>query len=102
MRTSIVHFFLSLPSREGAAHAARLHLPAWLCDHGLARHAHGVARSPSSHLLLAHLPASRLARTPDHGSDGPVDARPHHRLALWARAASRRWERASPRALLGA
>src|SRR5262249_24563594 len=31
MRTSIVHFFLCLPSRDGAAYADRLHLPAWLC-----------------------------------------------------------------------
>src|SRR5437899_3577642 len=45
MRTSIGSFFLSPSSGDGSAHADRLHLSAWLCDHGLSRHAHGVARS---------------------------------------------------------
>src|SRR5213592_3754969 len=58
MRTSIGRFFLSASSGEGSAHARRLHLSPWLCDHGISRHAHGVARSPSSHILLAHLHAS--------------------------------------------
>src|SRR6266568_4661714 len=101
MRTSLVSGFLSSSSGEGSAHADRLHLFAWLCDHGIARHAHGVARAPSSHLLLAHLHASRLSRAQDLGRDGPVDARHHHRLALWALAESHLWERASPRELVG-
>ena len=54
MRTSIGSFFLYLSSGDGSAHAARLHLSAWLCDPGLSRHAHGVAQSPSSHILLAY------------------------------------------------
>src|SRR6266566_9173530 len=101
MRTSIVCFFLCTPYGNGAAHDDRLHLSAWLCDHGLSRHAHGVARSPSSHLLLAHLHASRLSRAQDLGRDGPVDARHDHGLALWALAQSRLWECASPRELVG-
>src|SRR5919109_2873301 len=102
MRTSIDSFFLSPSSGEGSAYADRLHLSAWLCDHGLSRHAHGVARSPSSHLLLAHLYASRLSRAQDLGRDGQVDARHHHRLALWPLAQSRLLECASPRELVGA
>src|SRR5207248_10120732 len=97
MRTSIDSFFLSPSSGEGSAHADRLHLSAWLCDPGLSRHAHGVARAPSSHILLAHLPASRLARAQDLGRDGPVDARHDHGLALWALAQSRLLACASPR-----
>ena len=76
MRTSIVHFFLCLPYRDGAAHDDRLHLPAWLCDHGVSRHAHRVARSPSSPALLAHLHASRLSWAQNLGRDGQVDAQP--------------------------
>src|SRR6267143_3281882 len=101
MRTSIVCFFLCTPYGNGAAHDDRLHLSAWLCDHGLSRHAHGVARSPSSHILLAHLHASRLSRAQDLGRDGQVDARHHHRLALWTLAQSCLLERASPRELVG-
>src|SRR5215203_106671 len=102
MRISIGSFFLYLSYRDGSAHADRLHLSAWLCDPGLSRHAHGVAWSPSSHLLLAYLHASRLSRAQDLGRDGPVDASHHHRLALWPFAQSRLLERASPRELVGA
>src|SRR4029450_3404870 len=102
MRTSIGSFFLSPSSGEGSAHADRLHLSTWLCDHGLSRHAHGVAREPSAYILLAHLYASRLSRAQDLGRDGPVDARHHYRLALWTRAQSRLLERASPCELVGA
>src|SRR6516225_4654038 len=102
MSTSIGGFFLSPSSGEGSAHADRLHLSAWLCDHGLSWHARRVARAPSAHLLLAHLHASRLARAQDLGRDGPVDARHHYRLALWTRAQSRLLERASPRELVSA
>src|SRR6266850_60130 len=102
MKTFIGSFFLPPSSGEGSVHADRLHLSAWLCDHGLSRHAHGVARSSSSHLLLAHLHASRLSRVQDLGRDGPVDTRHPHRLALWTLAQSRLLERTSPRALVGA
>src|SRR5512132_901808 len=78
MRTSIVCFFLCTPYGNGAAHDDRFHLSAWLCDHGLSRHAHGVARSPSAPILLAHLHASRLARAQDLGRDGQVDASHSH------------------------
>jgi hypothetical protein len=66
MRTSIVSFLLCLP-----------HLSAWLCDHDISRHAHGVARSPSPQSLLTHLYASRLARAQNLGRDGQVDPRHH-------------------------
>src|SRR6266705_4327055 len=102
MRTSIGSFLLYPSSGDGSAYADRLYLSAGLCDHGLSRHAHGVSRSPSSHILLAHLHASRLSRAQDLGRDGPVDASHHHRLALWTRAQSRLLERASPRELVGA
>src|SRR5881397_3856422 len=102
MRTSIGSFFLSPSSGEGSTHADRLHLSAWLCDHGLSRYAHGVARAPSSDILLAPLHASRAPRAQDLGRDGPVDASHHHRVALWTRAQSRLLARASPRELVGA
>src|SRR5215510_13501318 len=102
MSTSIGSFFLSPSSGEGSAHADRLHLSAWLCHHDLSRHAHGMARSPSAYILLAHLYASRLSRAQDLGRDGQVDARNHHGVALWALAQSRLLERASPRELVGA
>src|SRR5215813_2508711 len=102
MRISIGSFFLYLSYGDGSTHADRLHLSAWLCDPGLSRHAHGVAWSPSAHLLLAHLHASRLARAQDLGRDGPVDARRQHRLALRPLAQSYVLERASPRELVGA
>src|SRR5262249_45410644 len=102
MSTSTGRFFLSPSSGEGSAHADRLHLSAWLCDPGLSRHTHGVARAPLAHLLLAHLHASRLAWAQDLGRDGPVDARHHHRLALRPLAQSWVLERASPRELVGA
>src|SRR5262245_18506657 len=101
MRTSIGSLLLSPSSGEGFGHADRLHLSTWLCDPGLARHAHGVARAPSSHFLLASLHASHLARAQDLGRDGPVDARHYDRLALWTRAQSHRLARASPRELVG-
>src|SRR5688500_6241460 len=101
MRTSPGSFFLSPSYGDGSAHADRLHLFAWLCDHGLSWHAHSVARSPSSHILLAPLHASCLSRAQDLGSDGPVDACHPHRLALWPFAQSRLLERASPRELVG-
>src|SRR5205823_3666034 len=88
MRTSLGSFFLSPSSGEGSDHADRLHLSAWLCDHGLSRYAHGVARAPSSDILLAHLHASRAPRAQDLGRDGQVDARHYHRVALWTRAQS--------------
>src|SRR5437667_10227180 len=93
---------VSLSSGEGSAYADRLHLFAWLCDHGLSWHAHGVAWAPSSHLLLAHLHASRLSRAQDPGRARQVDASRHHRLALWPLAHSRLLECASPRELAGA
>src|SRR5215468_9350281 len=102
MSTSIGGFFLSPSSGEGSAHADRLHLSAWLCDHGLSWHARRVARAPSAHLLLAHLPASRLARAQDLGRDGSVDTRRDHRLALWTPAQSRLLEHTSHRELVGA
>src|SRR5919204_1599490 len=102
MRTSIDSCFLSPPYGDGAAHADRLHLFAWLCDHGLSWYAHGVARAPSAHLLLAHLHASRLSRAQDPGRARPVDASHHHRLALGTLAQSRLLECASPRELVGA
>jgi hypothetical protein len=64
MRTPIGSFFLDPSSGDRSAPAQRLHRSAGLCDPGLARQAHGVARSPSSPLLLAPLHASRLAWTP--------------------------------------
>src|SRR5215208_7105013 len=102
MGTSIGSFFLYPSYGDGSAHADRLHLSAWLCDCGISRHAHGVARSPSSHILLAHLHASRLSRAQDLGRDGQVDASYPHRLALWTLAQSRLLERASHRELVGA
>src|SRR4029450_9546658 len=101
MSTSSGSFFLSPFSGDGSAHADRLHLSAWLCDHGLSRYAHGVARAPSSHLLLAHLPTSRAPGAQNVRRDGSVDTRYHHRLALWPRAQSRLLERTSPRELVG-
>src|SRR5215510_4333123 len=101
MSTSTGSFFLSPSSGEGSAHADRLHLSAWLCDHGLSRHAHGVAWAPSAHLLLAHLHASRASRAQDLGRDGPVDACHGYRVALWPFAQSRLLERASARELVG-
>src|ERR687888_340810 len=89
MSASIGSFFLSPSSGEGSAQADRLHLSAWLGDPGLARHAHGVARAPSSAMLLAHLHASRAPGAQNVGRDGPVDTRHDHRLALWPRAQSR-------------
>src|SRR6266566_2202758 len=72
MRTSTGSFFLSPSYGDDSAHDDRLHLFAWLCDHSLARHAHGVARAPSSHILLAHRMRSgcqniTLAITPSGG-----------------------------------
>src|SRR5215211_8616711 len=102
MGTSIGSFFLYPSYGDGSAHADRLHLSAWLCDCGISRHAHDVARSPSSHILLAHLHASRLSRAQDLGRDCQVDASYPHRLALWTLAQSRLLERASHRELVGA
>src|SRR5215831_16498376 len=102
MSTSTGSFFLSPSSGEDSAYADRLHLSAWLCDHGLSRHAHGVARASSAHLLLAHLHASRLSWAQNLSRDGPVDAHHYHRLALWPRAQSRLLECASHRELVGA
>src|SRR5262249_28545815 len=102
MRTSMGSFFLSPSSGEGSVHADRLHLSAWLCPHRLSRHAHGMARPPSSHLLLAHLHPSRTPGAQHVGRDGQVDACHYHRVALWALAQSRLLERASPRELVSA
>jgi hypothetical protein len=102
MRTSIGSVFLYSSCGDGSAHADRLHLSAWLCDHGLSRHAHGVARSPSPHPLLADRHASSLSRAQDSGRDGQVDAGHHHRVALWPPAQSGLLERASDRPLVGA
>src|SRR5215831_8747793 len=102
MRTAMGSFFLSPSSGEGSAHADRLHLSAWLCDYGLSRHAYGVARAPSAHILLAHLYASRLSRAQDLGRDGQVDASHHYRVALWTCAQSHLLECASARQLVGA
>ena len=63
MRHSIVRWFLSTSSGDGAAHADGLHLPAWICNSGVSRHAHGVARTPSPHLLLAGLAKPYTGRT---------------------------------------
>src|SRR5215471_2984212 len=89
MSTSIGSFFLSPFSAEGSVHADRLHLSARLCDDGLSRHAHGMARAPSSHLLLAHLHPRRAPGAQNVGRDGQVDTHHHHRLALWTLAQSR-------------
>src|SRR5499427_6749690 len=102
MSTAISSFFLFPSYGQGSAHAARLDLSAWLCDRSIWRHAYGMARSPSSHILLAHLHASRLARAQDLGRDDPVDARHHHGVALWPFAQSRLLECAPPRKLVGA
>src|SRR5882762_5616621 len=100
MRAAIGSFFLSPSSGEGSSHADRLHLSAWLCDHGISRHAHGVARAPSSHILLAHLHASGAPGAKNLGRDGQVDTRHYHRLALWTPAESGLLERASARQLV--
>src|SRR4029434_6833966 len=97
MRTSIGSFFLSPSSGEGSAHADRLYLSAWLCHHGLSRHAHGMARSPSAYILLAHLYASHLSRAQDLGRDGQVDARNHHLTALCSSVLMRRLDACSCR-----
>src|ERR671934_1045291 len=97
MRTSIDSCFLSPPYGDGAAHADRLHLSAWLCDPRLSRYAHGVARAPSAYLLLAHLHASRAPGAQNIGRDGPVDARHDHCLALWTPSESGLLECASAR-----
>src|SRR5262245_28604051 len=76
-------------SGDNAAHADGLHLPPWFCDCRVSWHAYRVARAPSFHLLLAHLPTSRAPGTKNVGRDGPVDACYHHRLALWTLAQSR-------------
>src|ERR1043166_858892 len=101
MSTSTGSFFLSSSSGEDSVHAARLHLSAGLCDHSISRHAHSVARSPSSDILLAHLHASGLSRTQDPGRDGQMDAIHHHCVALWSLTQSHLLERASPRELVG-
>src|SRR2546428_12582846 len=93
---------VSLSSGEGSAHADRLHLFAWLCDPGLSWHAHGVAWGPSSHLLLAHLHASRLSPAQDPGRARQVDTSRPHRAALWPPAPNRPFECATPRELGGA
>src|SRR4030095_6171996 len=102
MRTAIGSFLLFPLSGGGAAHADRLHLSAWLCDHGLARHAHGVARAPSAYLLLAHLHSRGAPRAEPRGGGARGAARRYHCVALWASAQSRGWERPSNRALVGA
>src|SRR4030095_4859683 len=102
MRMSTVCFFLCTPYEDGAAYDDRLHLSAWLCDPGVSRYAHGVARAPSPPPLLADLHASRLSRAQDLGRAGQMDARHHHRLALGSPAQSRLLERASHRQLVGA
>src|SRR5215212_7188129 len=96
-KIAIGSFLFSPFSGEVSAHADRLHLSAWLCDHGLSRHAHGVARAPSPPLLLAHLHASRLSRAQDLGRAVQVDACRPHPLAHWPPAQSRFLERARPR-----
>src|SRR6516162_6680756 len=69
MSTSIASFLLSPSSEEGSVHADRLHLSPWLCDPGLSRHAHRMARAPSPHILLAHLHASRAPGAQNVGRD---------------------------------
>src|SRR5215471_1831075 len=102
MRHSSGYCFRSTSSGDGAAHADGLHLSAWLCDLGVSRHAHRVARSSSPHLLLAGVHASRGPGATYLGRDSPVDASDHHSVALWPPAQSSLWERASARPLVGA
>jgi hypothetical protein len=82
-------------------HADRLHLCAWFCECGMSRHAHRVARASSPDALLADVHASGAPGTQDLGSEGPVDTRHCHRLALWPLAHSDVLERPSPRELVG-
>src|SRR5438034_11532820 len=95
-------FFSVPPYGESAAHDDGLHLSPWFCDYGVSRYAHRVARSPSPHPLLADLHASRAPGAKNLGRDGQVDARHHHRMALWAPAQSGLLERASARQLVRA
>src|SRR5258708_34185446 len=100
MRTSIGSFVLYPSSGDGSAYADRLYLSAGLCDHGLSRHAHGLARSPSSHILLAHLHASRLSRAQDLGRDGPVAPSALPRLWLCPLAQNRLLATSAPTELI--
>src|SRR5215831_573644 len=102
MRYSIGSCFLSAFSGDGTTHADGFHLSAWLCDTGLSRDADRLARAASPHLLLAGLHASRAPRATHLGRDGPMDARHHHRLALWPPAQSGLLERPPARPLVGA
>ena len=88
MRHFIGYWFRSTSSGDGVAHADGLYLSAWLCDRGVSRYAHRVARSSSPYLLLAGVHASRAAGAPYLGRDGPVDSSDHHRVALGAPAQS--------------
>src|SRR5215471_12148272 len=97
-----LYCFPSTSSGDGSAHADRLHLSAWLCDPGVSRHAHRVARSSSPHLLLASIHASRASGATYVGRDGPVDPSDHHRVALRPLTQSRLLERPSARQLVGA
>src|SRR5215471_7958228 len=45
-----------------------------------------MARTPSPHPLRAHLQTARPPGATYLGRDGPVDARQHHRVVLWASA----------------
>src|ERR1041384_2212672 len=102
MQHSIGYCFRSTSSGDGAAHADGLYLSAWLCDPGVSRHAHRVARSSSPHLLLAGVHASRAPWATYVGRDGPVDPSDHHRMALWTPTQSDLLERTSHRELVGA
>src|SRR2546423_10622422 len=102
MRMPIVRLFLCTPYRDGSAHDDRLHLSAWLCDHGLSWHAHRVARSPSPHFLLAGLHASCASGAKNPGRDGQVDPSGSYRVALWTPAQSDLLERTFPREMVGA
>jgi hypothetical protein len=101
MRHSIGHCFLAPSSGDGATHADGLYLPPGVCDPGLSRYAHRMARSASPHLLLVGVHASGAPWATYLGRDGPVDPSVHPRLALWSLAQSRLLERASHRRLVG-
>src|SRR5262245_35890705 len=102
MRYSMGHCFLSFSCGDGATHDDGLHLPPWVCDPGISRHADCLARSSSPYLLLAGVYASCALGATHLGRDGSMDTSDYHRVALWSFAQSRLLERASVRPLVGA
>jgi hypothetical protein len=102
MRHSIIRCFLSPSSGDDAAHADSLHLPSWVCNFNVSRHAHRVAWSPSPHPLLAGFHASCAPGATHFGRDGPLDPSDDDGVALWAPPQSGLLERASACPLVGA